>query len=161
MIILIISAQFAFSQSNAPTKKQLLKTFKNSIRQDKSGWISPTSNPWVICNRDSAFYKADTIELYSANFHIECCNSINWTFYKKDAFVLTRMKICEEPTTISAPKAEDFFTIQVREIDGELILETFCQAQLVDTYKVLKIEKNTYPKCITLVRLAIKRPLPK
>ncbi len=71
------------------------------------------------------------------------------------------MKICEEPTTISAPKAEDFFTIQVREIDGELILETFCQAQLVDTYKVLKIEKNTYPKCITLVRLAIKRPLPK
>jgi len=67
--------------NNQPTKSQLLKAFKKSIRQDTKGKVSANSNPWIICNKDSSFYKSDTLRLYnneSYYYHSNCCDFVEF-----------------------------------------------------------------------------------
>lgn len=140
----LLCGQMLFAQNNQPTKGQLLKAFKGSVRQENSVKVSTNSNPWVICNKDSAFYKSDTVRLYNnVNYYYnsKCCDFIDWTFYKKEAFVLTRVQICKEPATASVAKNEDWFTIKVSNEDKNLLLETYNQGKLVDRFKVISIDK--------------------
>ena len=128
MLLFLALGQFNSKHENHPTKSQLLKLFKSSIRQDKSGKVSTVSNPWVICNKDSSYYMKDTLQLINTsnnNSHSSCCNFINWTFYKKTAFVLTREQLCKEPPTVSTTKNEDWYTIEVYTKAKDLFLEIY------------------------------------
>ena len=161
LFIFLFCGQIVFGQNNQPTKSQLLRVFKGSIRQDNSGKISTNSNPWVICNKDSAFYKSDTLRLYNNinyYYYSNCCDFTDWTFYKKDAFVLTRVQICKEPTTASVARNEDWFTVKVRK-DKNLFLETYNQGKLIDRFEVVSVEKvdnigqhKEITELVTLVR---------
>jgi hypothetical protein len=162
LFIFLFCGGIAAGQNNQPTKSQLLKAFKASIRQDKPGRISTNSNAWVICNTDNAFYKSDTLRLYSSSryySHSKCCDFTNWTFYKKDAFVLTRVQTCKEPTTGRFTRNDDWFTVKVSKENKSLFLETYNQGKLVDRFKVISIDKvdgigrsGEITKVITLVR---------
>ena len=153
----------AFSQNKQPTKSQLIAAFKRSIRQDNSGRVSTNSNPWAICNKDSAFYKSDTLRLYNnVNFYYysKCCDFTDWTFYKKDAFVLTRVQICKEPTTASVTKNDDWFKVKISTENKTLFLQTYNQGRLVDKFKVVSLEQvdkigqpNETTNMVTLVRI--------
>lgn len=162
LLIFLFCGGIAAGQNNQPAKAQLLKAFKASIRQDSPGKVSTNSNPWVICNKDSAFYKSDTLRLYNNtgyHSHSQCCDFTDWTFYKKDAFVLTRVQICKEPTTVSVSRNEDWFTIKVSKENKNLFLETYNQGKLVDRFRVISISKvdgigrfKEMTEVVTLVR---------
>lgn len=163
LLIFFVVGYSAFGQVRPPTKYQLLKLFKNSVKQDHSDKVSTNSNPWVICNKNGLFYTADTLKLYNNinyYYHSSCCDFIDWTFYKKDAFVLTRVQICKEPTTASVPKNEDWFVIKVSNQGKYLFLETYNQGRMIDRFQVLSIDKVNYigqpndiTDVVTLVRM--------
>ncbi|RXK62762.1 hypothetical protein ESA94_07125 [Lacibacter luteus] len=144
LVAFLFAGHISEGQTIVPTKKQLLKLFKSSIRQDLKSKITTNSNPWVICNDDSSYYKADTIRLFpNSNDYPDCkCSCyIDWTFYKKDAFILTREYI-NEPRRISVTKSGDWYVVKLS-LDGEsLILETFNQNILIDRFKVVDINHS-------------------
>ncbi len=142
-------------QKTELTKRNLLKVLKSSIQQDSKSKIQTNSNPWTICNKDSSYYNSDTLHLYLSNNsqyrnHSSCCNFIDWTFYKKDAFILTKTQICKEPPTTSSSKADDWYTLKISNENDMLILKTFNQNKPVSKFKVVSIDPY-----ITLVRLSL------
>lgn len=161
-VLFLLVGQVAFAQNTEATKSKLLKIFKGSIRQDKSGKVLSNSNPWVICNKDSSFYKSDTLRLYNNEnyyYHSNCCKFINWTFYKKDAFVQTRSQICKEPPTVSVTRNEDWFSIKISKKGRDLFFETSNRDRITERYQVISIDKvdsigqpNDITTVVTLIR---------
>lgn len=158
----LIVGHAVFAQNNNPTKSQLLKVLKKSIRQDTKDRVSTNSNPWVVCNKDSSFYKSDTLRLYNNvnyRYYSKCCNFVDLTFYKKNAFVIVKTQICKEPPTGSVATPNDWFTIRLSNDRKDLILETINQDKIVDRFKVISIGKvddigqpNDITNILTLVR---------
>ena len=162
LLLFLIVGHNTFAQNNNPTKSQLLKVFKKSIRQDTKGMVSTNSNPWVVCNKDSAFYKNDTLRLYNnVNYYYysKCCDFVDITFYKKNAFVAVQTEICKEPPTSTVATNDDWFTIDVLKDKGSLIILTINQGKIVDRFKVISINEvnnigqlNDITEVLTLVR---------
>lgn len=115
LIILMLYGCVGLCQNVKPTVNQLTKLFKSSIDQESKKKISVGSGAWTICNQDSAFFKTDTLRLYSNSNYFyqlsECCDFIEWTFYKKNAFVQSKSQICKEPATSSA--FVDYYQISI------------------------------------------------
>lgn len=96
---------------------QLKFIFKKTIDQPEKDRVVIGANAWIICNQDSAFFKTDTVKLYSnINYFYQksnCCEFIKWTFYRKNKFTQSQSQICEEPP-ISSVKFDycniDFFS---------------------------------------------------
>ena len=146
LFIFLIVGYISFGQNNNPTKSQLLKVLKKSIRQDTKGKVSINSNPWIICNKDSSFYKSDTLRLYNNinyYYYSNCCDFVDLTFYKKNAFVFVKTQICKEPTTSSAATNKSWFTINFIDNKDNLVLETINQGSVVDQFKVISLDKIT------------------
>lgn len=105
MLLLFVSFQ-SLGQNLRFTKNQLSNLLKSSINQSSKKSISVGSRAWIICNTDSAYYKADTIKLYdNINYFYQrnsCCSFIEWTFYKRNAFLQNKAQICREPSSMSA-----------------------------------------------------------
>jgi hypothetical protein len=162
LIILLVCGHMTFAQNTNPTKNHLLRWFKASIEQDHSGKIGTNSNPWVICNKDSSFHKSDTLKLYNNKnyyYYSQCCDFTNWTFYKKNDFVLTKVKICDEPATGSIARNEDWFIIKVSKKKKSIFLETYNQGQLIEKFKVLslaKVDNIGQPREITSVIILLR-----
>ena len=136
-----------------PTKKQLFKVFNASIKQNSKSKISTNSNPWVICNDDSLYYKSDTLKLFpSSNKYPDCkCHCfIDWTFYKKNALILTR-EYTDEPRRVSVSHEDNWYVIKLSTKNDGLILETYNQDLLIDQFQVIAIDE-----VIILKRLKIK-----
>nr|WP_294944163.1 hypothetical protein [uncultured Mucilaginibacter sp.] len=106
-IIAILSLHFTsgYGQKPGADIKQLRRLFKESIDQPSKGVISVGNSEWTICNQDSSYFKSDTVRIYSnINYFYQisnCCNFVNWTFYNKNAFVLSKSQICKEPSSAS------------------------------------------------------------
>ncbi len=62
------------------------------------------------------------------------CSSINWSFYKKNEFVLTFAEMCKEPTQISANNK--FYYIDVTNSKQDIILDVIYKNQIEDTFVV-------------------------
>jgi len=158
LFVILSAGHNLFGQNSGVTKKKLTNIFKESILQNSKQKVQTNSNPWTICNKDSAYYKSDTLILYPAistqyRLHSQCCNFIEWTFYKKDAFVLTRVQICKEPTTVSSTKVEDWFTIKLVKQRQLMFLETISQGKVTDRFKVITVEPT-----IILIRTGMQLP---
>jgi len=152
ILLLFFFAHNSWGQTSLPTKKQLLKVFKASIRQDSKLKISTNSNPWIICNDDSSYYKSDTLKLFSHSNNYPDCKCfcfIDWTFYKKDAFVMSREYI-DEPRRVSVSKADDWYTIKLLQKNEDLLLETYNQDKLIERFEVITIDKAIILKRIKL-----------
>jgi hypothetical protein len=153
LILLLISFE-SFAQTK-PTKKELIKLFKNSIEQEEKNTVTTKSNPWIINNLNGEYYSLDTLKVYSYNNkrENEFCEYIGWTLYKKDSFILNKVHHCNEPTQISATKKEDWFKIIFIENKDELILELYNFEILINKFKVLSINKNNTETELTLKRI--------
>ncbi|AGC76778.1 hypothetical protein LX97_01435 [Nonlabens dokdonensis] len=103
--IIIVFSLFISSGVYAQNYKvkisELEKTFRKSIEQDSKRSIRTLSNPWVINNTDSLFFKSDIVKLINpkTQFQFDFCKKINWSFYKKDKFYQVESQDCQEPTT--------------------------------------------------------------
>ena len=160
LLLLLLNWQALYSQNLPLTKNKLIELFKNSIRQDSKTKIRTISNPWVVCNDKDGFYSSDTICISTnTDYFLNCCSFINWTFYKKGAFVLTKTELCKEPTTASVPKHEDWFSIQIKSYKQDLFIDIINQNKVIDRFKVISYEKvnnlsenRTKSEVLTLAR---------
>ncbi len=159
IIVFSLLTNSLFGQNTSPTKKELLNTFKQSIQQDKKN--HSISNPWVICNKDSSFFKSETIQLINnENYYYhsnDCCHFIDWTFYKKDKFVQASVEICKEPTSASVTSANDNYRINLSNNGHDLLMTTTNPIQVTQNYKVVSIDKMIIGQdktiIVTLLRL--------
>jgi len=144
LLALILLSGSSFGQTTVSSEKKIYALFKKSIVQNDKKKIEILSNPWFICNTDSSFYINDTLRLLKATSHYEtptgCCDNIAWTFYRKDKFVLTRLKSCKEPPRASVPKSEDFFGVSFNKIENSLYLLLTARDGLFAKYKIIGIQ---------------------
>ena len=163
LIILLLLSVCSFGQTKNYTEKQVYQLFKKSISQTDKKKISIPSNPWLFCNNDSSYYLNDTLILVSNSYYnhklINCCDYVGWTFYQKDKFISTKLELCKEPTTASATRDRDHFSLKVLSADNYLVLSIFNNNKLMDSYKIVDIssfkQENTdvTSTVITLLRL--------
>jgi hypothetical protein len=132
-----------YGQTKSYSEKDIYALFKKSISQNEKGKITIPSNPWLICNQDSSFYRKDTVRICSNSYYpnfLNCCEYIGWTFYDKDKFISTNLKLCKEPTTASITKDKDHFKILVLSTDNYLLLSTFNNDKLIETFRIINVE---------------------
>jgi hypothetical protein len=136
-------AHTSYAQNLNPTRSQLLNLFEKSIQQDKNGKVLIGSNPWIACNKDSSFFTSDTISLYNNSEYSqqECCDFIEWTFYKRKEFVINRTQNCKEPATGTVPNLTDWFSIHFIKDKKNLIFEIVNQNKPTNRFKVISIDK--------------------
>jgi hypothetical protein len=133
-----------YGQTTGYSESEIYSLFKKSISQTEKDKIEIPSNPWLICNQDSSFYYKDTIKICSNSYYrnsLNCCQYIAWTFYDKDKFISTNLELCKEPTTASVTKDKDYFKILVVPADNYLIISTFNNDKLKDSFKLLSVDK--------------------
>ena len=143
LLIAILNSINSYGQTKSYSENEIYALFKNSISQTEKGKIEVPSNPWLICNQDSSFFRKDTIRVCSNSYYrnsLNCCQYIAWTFYDKDKFISTNLELCKEPTTASATKDKDYFKILVVPADNYLIISTFNNDQLKDSFKLLSVD---------------------
>ena len=143
ILFFFFAGQTSWGQTFTPTKKQVFKILKSSIKQDSRSRVNTNSNPWVICNDDSAYYKSDTIKLYPySNNYPDCkCHCfIDWTFYKKKAFVFTREYI-DEPRRISVTNADNWYVMKLSKRSDGLVLEIYNGNKFIERFKVISIDQ--------------------
>jgi hypothetical protein len=138
----ILAGQFCFGQESTITTENVSKLFKSSIRQSSKSKIEADSNPWLICNSDSSFFKSDTLLLIQNNpnhnfVRKKCCAFIGWTFYKNNKFVLSDINYCSEPPTSKVTTINDFYSIKVAKINTTTVIETYRNNMLIDSFIVL------------------------
>ena len=141
----------SFGQTKNISTSEILHLFKKSIYQPDKKAIDIVSNDWFFCNEDSAYFKKDTLKLYSNSYHTKlvvyssnCCEQIGWTFYKKDKFVLSRSSSCRARGYPSTDK--DFYTINLEKKDKTLFLQTYNQQGLGEYFRIIDLikEKNDF-----------------
>ncbi|MFB6344068.1 hypothetical protein ACE1ET_20285 [Saccharicrinis sp. FJH62] len=135
-------------------KNELYKIFRKSINQPERNKVIIGNNPWIINNEDSAYYKRDTIYLYNINNHannLNLCQTIDWTFYKKNALIICRSKHCYGPPANTFLTSRDLIKIKIEDND-ELIIRLFNFSKLVDVFKVLEFEDIDGNLKLTLLR---------
>ena len=163
LIIWLLFPNCTFGQTKKYSEKNVYQLFKKSIVQSDKKKINIPSNPWLFCNKDSSFYLTDTLRLVSNSYYdhklINCCDYIGWTFYQKNKFILTRLQLCKEPTTASAIKDNDDFSLKVSSADNYLTLSIFNNMKLTENFKIIDISNFKHENTdvtstvLTLLRL--------
>ncbi len=142
-LIFFVSIE-CYGQTKGYSENDVYSLFKRSILQNEKVKIKILSNPWLICNTDSTFYRNDTIKVFSNSYYsdsLNCCQYIAWTFYAKDKFVSTNLEYCNEPTTASATKDKDYLNILVVSKKNYLFISIFNNDRLKDSFKLISIDK--------------------
>ena len=159
IIILCTFFKISNGQNNHPTKQQIVNLFKNSISQQSKNGISVGSNAWVICNKDSAFFKSDTIILQSnINYFYQigdCCDFIEWIFYKQDAYLQKKLQVCNEPASASA-NADNLRLILTTQ-PHDLVLTTILNGRMMSKFKVLRVDNVKLASNISSTAITLKR----
>ncbi|MET0944121.1 MAG: hypothetical protein ABWY22_01790 [Flavobacterium sp.] len=129
------------------TESLVKKILKESIIKKKNGRFTMSSDQsWNFSNNDSLYYKQDTINAiyYKSGKHKSHCESIIWTFYRKNAFILGSESLCKEPATRSVTKyPQDYFTIAIYKVEDEIMIDFFDQNKIiVESFKILEINNN-------------------
>jgi hypothetical protein len=154
--IILFIGHLSFGQDIHPTKSTLLKTFKKSIDQEGGKTINTYSNPWITDNKDSSYFKSDTIVFINFNHEFPkqvVCKPINWTFYKKNSFVLTSGDLCNEPTRLSTTNRGSWYRIRIFETKTDLILQIKNSDNRPERYAVLSITETVdLTVILTLIR---------
>jgi hypothetical protein len=149
-------SSFSFAQ-NILNKKSISQILKNSIDQPKKGKITFASNPWIINNKDSSYYKLDTIKAFNRNrkySSINICEAVEWTFYKEDSFAFEKAHYCKEPASRNVIKLpQDLLKIKITEQYDKIYLELFdFEKKLVEKFQIISIEEKNLITVLTLVR---------
>jgi hypothetical protein len=147
-IALLICGGFAFGQDNIPTKLQFKKLFKENTH-------------WTICNQDSAFYKSDTLRLYSnVNYFYQkssCCNFVDWIFYKNNSFLQKTSQVCKEPATTGVISNKEKYTLILA--SGKLFLLNY--KGHIEYFEVVSLLKIPLVNNNSTIEITLKRLTPK
>jgi hypothetical protein len=146
------------AQNLNPKKSELKKIFRKSISQNSRKIVTTDSNPWVIDNTDSIYFKADTIKLINIKkqYKYEFCEKINWTFYRNTKFYLGETQTCREPSSGKAGNEYNWYSIEFEKTDFGLTLITSNLSGIVDRFLVISISRNEIKDEIVLKRITLK-----
>jgi len=139
ILILSFSIFFSvniYSQEIPINKKTLLKKFKESKKDFQ------LKDVWLICNKDSSFYKNDTFWIYNHTnyfYHSNCCEFIEWDFFRNRKFVQFETWMCEEPPTSTIPNIKNAYKVYVKKKNEKLFLITKNNLHKRE-YEILKME---------------------
>lgn len=150
---LLLTGKIAIGQNSVLSKDQLYKIFKSSIRQGVRKKILVGSNSWLICNSDSSFYSSDTITLINGDiekYFKHCCESIEWTFYRKNSFTESKRNLCQEP--VYSDERVYFFKIQVVQRQNNLFIDVMKFEELIHRFKVLSFQEMVDSRALVLLR---------
>lgn len=148
-LIIFFYGQITFGQAPKITAEKVLEIIKSSIKQQKRRNIEVDSNPWLVCNKDSAFFKSDTIRLFGNNINNNfvrrnCCAFIGWTFYKPRCFVQLDIDYCNEPPRHRIVKEKDFYTITVTQEDSSTFIKTYRGKKVIESFVVIEYKEIIY-----------------
>jgi hypothetical protein len=99
-IYIIILIPICLLAQNAPTKSTIQKIIRSSQVKMKNGKFSlPSNTSWEFNNIDGLYFKQDTLTafVYKSSKHKNLCELVDWTFYRKNAFVFGQESNCKEP----------------------------------------------------------------
>ncbi|RYJ36441.1 hypothetical protein NU08_4507 [Flavobacterium anhuiense] len=162
-LFIVFLLPFLLLSQNKISKSEVQKIIKESQIQKKNGRISlPSIKSWKFNNTDSLYFKSDTLIAIQnkTNTQNDFCEFIDWTFYRKNAFILGNTSYCEEPHSRLVTKyPEDYFYIAVYQIENRTMIDMLRNDKMiVDSFNVIEIENNDEFLKIKLVRRFI--PLP-
>ncbi|MFK7747613.1 MAG: hypothetical protein AB8B65_04435 [Kordia sp.] len=155
LILIFITGFIVPAQNKSVKKSELKRIFRKSIDQESRRRVSTLSNPWVINNTDSLYFKADTIKLINIKkkYKLPFCKKINWSFFRKDKFHLVDSQSCKEPSTAKIGTALNRYWVKIKKTDIGLILTTHNISGVVDQFLVISINQNVYVDEILLKRI--------
>ncbi len=115
---------------------------------------------WIACNKDSLYYKSDTVTMYQdVNYTIKsnCCYYVNWNITSKKDIKIENAFLCTEPGRVSSFNGQEVFKLSK---GGQRQLITIKRSgKEIEKFEILKLEErkvNRYPhdiKVLTLKRL--------
>lgn len=119
-----------------PTKSTIQKIVKNSIVEMKKGKFSlPSSKSWEFNNIDSLYFIKDTLNAYiykEGAKHKSLCEVVDWTFYRKNTFVLGQGSYCKEPTTRKVTRnPKDFYKIAIYTVKNETMIDILSYDKMI------------------------------
>lgn len=155
ILLLLISNFVLIGQVTTPTKSELKKLFRKNIDQESRREIT-LSNPWVINNHNSNYFKSDTITLINSHFYqdkYDFCEVVNWSFYRKNKFLLTESQTCKEPSSAAISTENSFKKLAIKEEAIGLVLQIHNSNNQINRFLVLSILKTETRTEITLKRL--------
>ena len=154
IVISLLITSSIFAQNQKVKKSELNKIFRKSIAQDSRKTISTPSNPWVIDNTDSLFFKTDTVKLINIHkqYQYDFCEKINWSFYRKAKFYQVESQECREPASGKISDENSRHWITIKRTDVGLVLTTYNLLGIVDQFLVLSIVQNETKDEILLKR---------
>jgi hypothetical protein len=129
------------------TESSVKKILNQSIVKKKNGHFTMSSDQsWNFINTDSLYHRQDTISaiFYKSGKHKSICESVTWTFYRKNVFILGSESLCNEPPTRSATKyPKDYFKIAIYKVENEIMIDVFDQNKIIaESFKILEINNN-------------------
>jgi len=167
---------FLFGQSEYPSKLEIEKVIKLTISQkmtDKNPSCEHGQcGEWWTANKDSIFYKSDTLKFYNSSNIVyndtSFCTSLVWDLGDGNIFNNSQANMCEEPPTRTIKAGaflsgqKDNVTIPNRYgIDSRTKITyviIYADQAIFSTYKVIGLKKTTQQNlgdksyCLTLVR---------
>ena len=157
IISILFGLLFKTSIGQVTTSEQLLDVISQSIKDDYS-----FTNVWTTCNKDSLFFKSDTIELYNNSNYRQgfgCCYYLNWRFTDKFNFKQNFTEFCDEPPGETIyPNNDNLYKVEYVNKGNYVEMYVYKKNVLTNKYKVVAIDNtildNNRDKCykITLVR---------
>lgn len=145
-----------FAQSRI-TKSILQKIIRDSqVEMHNGKFTLPSNKSWEFNNADSLYYKQDTLTaiLYKSSKHKSLCELVDWTFYRKNTFILGNESNCKEPPTRKVEKyPKDYFTIAIYTFENETMIDVLrYDKMIVESFIVMNIEENQECTKIKLIR---------
>lgn len=155
--LFVIGKLLTFGQNAEENKKLLTTLFKNSLTADSKakGWIS-SEKDWMTCNKDSFYYKSDTVVIYNNskyyNSEYKCYDLVCWSFYNQNSFRLSQYLGSRHPAPCIVA-LNNFHKIKLKVLDNSLFLKTYVDGKIVDNFKVVSVLSNGNSAKLTLVRI--------
>ena len=118
---------------------------------------SDLKGDWTTCNKDSLYYKSDTLTMYQdANYTVQsgCCHYVNWKITSKKNIKIENAFLCTEPGRLSSSNDKEVFKLS--KTQGQQVITIKRSGTEIGKFQILKLEEqkvNRYPHYIKLLTL--------
>lgn len=133
LISLFLIQSIAFGQNVDSTKKNFLETLDyNNLKT------------WTSCNKDSSFFKSDTVFLDDIFNYIDCAEYITWRFDNLKSFWQFSGQSKQSGIQVTKVMNEkDHYRLKIFENKNETLLKIYNKRVLVETFIIIDAGYDT------------------
>ncbi len=146
-IILFFICLNTFCQDTNLSKKELIKILKEN-----------NSKKWSTCNRDSLFFKSDSIYFYGNYCESECIETIEWRFESSKSFWQPTFYHSREYGTARSPimTEKDHYRLKIEEYKNQTFFKIYNKKILNATFLVFSAGYDSKTSCNKLILKRVK-----